>query len=223
MIRTIAVLALPLLFAITVLALPLLFAITVHEAAHGYVARMLGDTTASMLGRVTLNPIKHIDPVGTLIVPTLLFVTTGFVLGWAKPVPVNTRNLRYPKRDMAIVAIAGPAANLAMAVCWGLVLKWGLTLQGSLDWVAAPLILMGQVGIAVNLILMVLNLLPIPPLDGGRVMAGVLPLAAAQWLATVERYGLWILIGLLVTGVLGQIITPMVAISETAILRLLGL
>ena len=208
---------------IAVLALPLLFAITVHEAAHGYVARMLGDTTASMLGRVTLNPIKHIDPVGTLIVPTALFLFTGFVLGWAKPVPVNTRNLRRPKRDMAVVAIAGPAANLVMALCWGLVLKLGLMLQGGLDWVATPLVSMGNIGIVINLILMVLNLLPIPPLDGGRVMAGVLPLAAARWLDRVERYGLIILVGLLMTGVLGQIISPAVAMFRAVIMRLLGL
>ncbi|AHE98470.1 site-2 protease family protein [Thioalkalivibrio paradoxus] len=197
--------------AIAIWTLPVLFAITVHEAAHGYVARALGDTTAAMLGRLTLNPLKHIDPVGTIAVPlgllTISSLTPGppFVFGWAKPVPVNTRNLGHPQRDMAVVAVAGPLANLLMAVGWALVIKVGLAVDHAYS---LALVYMGMAGIAINILLMVLNLLPLPPLDGGRVVAGFLPARAARQFERIEPYGLLIVLALLVTGLLGTVIGP---------------
>src|SRR5210317_2286465 len=160
---------------IAVWALPILFAITVHEVAHGWVARRLGDPTAYMMGRLTLNPIRHIDPIGTVLVPLALTLMGGFIFGWAKPFPVTWENLRNPKRDMVLVAAAGPLANLAMALLWALAMKVGVLLGDEARWVALPLIYMGFAGITINLVLMVLNLLPLPPLDGGRVVAGLLP------------------------------------------------
>ena len=199
---------------IAIWALPVLFAITLHEAAHGWMAKQLGDPTAKMLGRLTANPIKHIDPVGTIAVPIGLLIFTAltpappFVFGWAKPVPVNTRNLRKPQRDMAIVAAAGPIANLLMALFWALMIKLGLMLQGTFDWAAIPLIYMGMAGITINVLLMVLNLLPIPPLDGGRVVAGFLPARIATRYEGVAPYGLVIVLVLLFTGILGMILFP---------------
>ncbi|EHQ52089.1 peptidase M50 [Ectothiorhodospira sp. PHS-1] len=199
---------------IAIWALPVLFAITLHEASHGWMAKQLGDPTAKMLGRLTANPIKHIDPVGTIAVPIGLLIFTAltpappFVFGWAKPVPVNTRNLRNPQRDMAIVAAAGPTANLLMALFWALMIKIGLMLQGTFDWAAVPLIYMGMAGITINILLMVLNLLPIPPLDGGRVVAGFLPARIAARYERLEPYGLVIVLALLFTGILGAILFP---------------
>jgi Zn-dependent protease len=194
--------------ALSIWILPLLFAITLHEVAHGWMARYLGDPTAQQQGRLSLNPIKHIDPVGTILVPLILFFLGGFVFGWAKPVPVNISRLNSPKRDMAVVAVAGPAANFLMAVLWALIAKLGTGLYPSYEWIAIPLISMGQVGISINLILMILNLLPVPPLDGGRVLAGVLPDKLAFGLIRVEPFGLFIVLGLLVFGLLGQILLP---------------
>ena len=196
---------------LSIAILPVLFAITVHEVAHGWVALKHGDTTARNLGRLTLNPIKHIDPIGTVLVPAVLLVfivTTGggILFGWAKPVPVNMRNLANPRRDMALVAAAGPAANLLMALLWALVMQFGLLITGAAPWVGQPLALMGQVGILVNLFLMVLNLLPVPPLDGGRVLAGVLPPHAARLLYRIEPYGLLVLVALLLVGLLDGLI-----------------
>lgn len=208
---------------IAVAALPLLFAITVHEVAHGWVANRLGDKTALMMGRLTLNPLKHIDPVGTIIVPLLMIVLTSFAIGWAKPVPVDWRNLRHPKRDMAIVAVAGPLANLAMALLWAVAAKIGTLLSGSAAWMSTPLILMGQIGIFLNAIFMVINLIPIPPLDGGRVATGLLPARWAIMLARVEPYGLFILIALLVTGYLGKIVGPPIGFIERVISALVGI
>ncbi len=187
--------------------LPVLLAITVHEVAHGWVALRYGDTTARSLGRLTLNPLRHIDPVGTVLVPGVLLAMssalgTGLVFGWAKPVPVNMRNLRNPRRDMAIVAVAGPLANLAMAIAWALLIHLGLWLGGPWPWLGQTLVLMGEIGILVNLFLLVLNLLPIPPLDGGRVLLGILPLPLARPLYRLEPYGLFLLIGLLFAGLL---------------------
>lgn len=194
--------------ALSIWILPLLFAITLHEVAHGWMARYLGDPTAEQMGRLSLNPIKHIDPVGTLLVPLLLFFLGGFIFGWAKPVPVNISRLHSPKRDMAIVAVAGPLANLTMALLWALLAKLATGLYPSNEWVAIPLISMGQVGISINLILMILNLLPVPPLDGGRVLAGVLPDRLAYGVLRVEPFGLFIVLGLLVAGLLSQILVP---------------
>ena len=192
-----------LLQKLAIWALPVLFAITVHEAAHGYAARALGDRTAEMLGRLSLNPLKHIDPVGTVLVPALMLWLGGFLFGWAKPVPVNTRNLPQPRRAMALVAAAGPASNGLMALGWALLLKLALML-GAEGGIWLGLRLMAVAGISINLILMVLNLLPLPPLDGGRVLAGLLPERAARWVDRVEPYGLMIIVSLLVIKIHGQ-------------------
>ena len=195
---------------IAVWALPLIFAVTVHEAAHGWVADRLGDPTARQLGRITFNPIPHIDPIGTVLVPLLMLSFTGFLIGWAKPVPVTVRRLRSPKRDMAVVAAAGPAVNLAMALIWALVLVLSHRSIHALQSVAEPLLLMAVAGVFVNLVLMAINLLPVPPLDGGRVVTGLLPLAAARVYARIEPFGMIILILLLVSGALGMILGPAV-------------
>jgi len=214
---------------IAVAALPLLFAITVHEVAHGFVAYRLGDPTAMMLGRLTLNPIKHIDPVGTVVVPLMLLMLGGFIFGWAKPVPVTAENLKQPKRDMALVAAAGPAANLLMAAGWALMAKLGFLLGSQLGWAAQPLILMGEIGIRFNLILMVLNLLPIPPLDGGRVLVGLLPGPLSWQVSRIEPYGFLILLLLLASpnlfgvNLLGMILGPPMKLIETILYSLFGL
>lgn len=214
-------LSLPQLIAVAVL--PLIFAITVHEVAHGWVAKRLGDPTAQRLGRLTLNPIKHIDPVGTLLVPGLLLAVGGFIFGWAKPVPVTWENLRHPKRDMAIVAVAGPGANLIMALLWALMAKLGTLLPESLSWAATPLVYMGQFGIVINAVLMVLNLLPVPPLDGGRVAVGLLPNRIGWQLARIEPFGFFVLLALLATGVLGRIIGPPVNLVQSVVSVAVGL
>lgn len=189
--------------------LPVLLAITVHEAAHGVVARRFGDTTAEMLGRLTLNPFKHIDPVGTILVPGLmLLLPGGYLFGWAKPVPVNMRNLKHPRRDMAWVAAAGPGANLVMATGWALLIRIALML-GSENAFALPMLFMGVAGIAINSSLFLLNLLPLPPLDGGRVLTGLLPAKAAMTFSRIEPYGIWILLALLFTNMLGLILWPL--------------
>lgn len=193
---------------LSVWALPLLSAITFHEVAHGWTARYFGDMTAADAGRLSLNPLKHIDPLGTILVPALLLVIGGFVFGWAKPVPVDIHRLHHPKRDMAIVAAAGPASNLVMALLWAVIAKTGLVLEGEFDWLALPLLYMGQAGIMINLILMILNMIPLPPLDGGRVLVGVLPHRLAYAVARIEPYGLFILLGLLAFGVLGKLLGP---------------
>ena len=209
---------------ISVLVVPVLFAIVVHEVAHGWVAKLLGDPTAQRLGRLTLNPIKHIDPVGTLLVPALLvLLRTGFVFGWAKPVPITWENLRHPKRDMAIVAAAGPAANLLMALFWAVMTKISFLLPETAAWISEPLRYMGLGGILANVLLMVFNLLPLPPLDGGRVAVGLLPGRLAWQLSRVEPYGFFILIGLMLTGVLGYLILPVAELVVRAIVAVVGL
>lgn len=201
---------------IAIYALPVVFAITLHEAAHGYVAKYFGDTTAYSMGRVSLNPIRHIDPVGTVILPLVLLAVSklvggGFIFGWAKPVPVNFANLRRPKADMLWVAAAGPAANLVMAIFWVLMVKLAFT-QVLGDF-SLPLALMGAAGVLVNAILMVLNLLPIPPLDGGRIVVSLLPHRQAYQFSRIEPYGLFIIIGLMLLKVLDYVLWPMVAIA----------
>ncbi len=217
-------LTLPIFQRIFVSIIPVLFAITMHEVAHGWAARYFGDHTAARLGRLSLNPIKHIDLIGTIIVPAaLLLMQAGFIFGWAKPVPVSMENLRNPKRDMALVSAAGPGANLLMAFFWGVVLKISLLFpEASTSFVLAAKY-MGFVGIFVNILLFAFNLLPLPPLDGGRVAIGLLPDKLGWYLSRVEPYGFFILIGLMLTGVLWVIITPL-WIGSMYILRLvLGL
>ena len=187
---------------LVVMAPPLLLAITLHEVAHGWMALRCGDTTAQAQGRLSLNPLRHIDPVGTVLVPALLAVFGGFIFGWAKPVPVNFHRLRQPKRDMALVALAGPGANLVMALGWALAALLGHQVQATLPWLGEPLMAMGVVGVDVNVMLGVLNLVPIPPLDGSRVLAGVLPNRYGEAMARLEPYGLIILVLLLASGLL---------------------
>lgn len=213
-------LSLPQFFAVA--ALPLLFAITLHEVAHGWVAKLFGDPTAQRLGRLSLNPLRHIDPIGTVLVPGLLLMLGGFIFGWAKPVPVTWENLRHPKRDMAIVAAAGPGANLLMAFFWALVAKIGSEL-GTASWVGMPMVYMGIFGIKINAVLMVLNLLPLPPLDGGRVAVGLLPGPWAWQLSRIEPFGFFILLGLLATGVLSILIGPPIQLFQRVVTSIVGL
>jgi len=203
------------LYTIAVWVLPVLFAITLHEAAHGWVADKLGDPTARNLGRISLNPIRHIDPFGTVILPLALLFLSGFIIGWAKPVPVDQRHFKQPFLDMAMVALAGPASNFVMACGWALLMVLSQAVTGG--GLASFLTNMGSAGITINLILMVLNLLPIPPLDGGRVVAGVMPPQLAATFMRIEPYGLFIIIGLLATGILGNIIWPMVGFFKAFI------
>jgi Zn-dependent protease len=205
---------------ISIWVVPVLLGITVHEVMHGFVARKLGDNTAFMLGRLTLNPLKHVDPVGTVLIPGLLvLLQAGFLFGYAKPVPINWRNLRHPKRDMALVAAAGPLSNLVMAIAWALLIRLGAMLGEP----GVPLIYMGVAGITINIILMVLNLLPLPPLDGGRVMTGLLPGPLAYKFSRIEPYGFFILIGLLVTGILGLVLWPVISLVMSMVVPVSGL
>jgi Zn-dependent protease len=207
--------------AISLAAIPILFAITLHEAAHGYVARHFGDMTAHAQGRISLNPMRHIDPVGTVLLPLLTLVLGGVLFGWAKPVPVNFGALRYPKKDMLWVAIAGPAANLAMAIGWALLYKMGWSMPD--NYFAEPLMGMAMYGIKINLVLMVLNLLPLPPLDGGRVAISLLPHRQAYELSKIEPYGMFILIFMAVTPVLGWILSPLVGWFYQVLLSSFGI
>ena len=204
----------------------MVFAITLHEAAHGYVARQFGDQTAYLLGRVTLNPLKHIDPIGTIAVPGFLIAMSVltkaplFIFGWAKPVPVQFANLRNPKRDMFWVAVAGPMANLVMAIGWGFLLR-GAAPDGTTS--DAGIAQMADFGVQVNLMLMALNLLPILPLDGGRVAVSLLPHRIASAYARLERYGFVLVIILLVTGILGDLMAPLLRLGTYAVTSITGL
>jgi Zn-dependent protease len=207
---------------IAIAALPVIFAITLHEAAHGYAARHFGDPTAWQLGRISINPLRHVDLIGTILIPLaiLLFSAGNFLFGYAKPVPVDFSRMRNPKKDMLWVAAAGPAANLAMACFWALMFK--------LSWLAppffsVPLARMAEFGIIINCVLMVLNLLPLPPLDGGRIAVSLLPHRLAWKFAQLERWGFPILLVLLFTGILGEIMNPLVAFAARAIETLFGL
>ena len=212
---------------LAIYAIPVIFAITLHEAAHGYVARHFGDPTAWQLGRITLNPVKHIDLVGTIIVPTMILIaskiagSSGILFGWAKPVPVNFGRLRNPKKDMLWVAAAGPGANLVMALGWAALLKISLAMPDNAY--GLPLGEMARAGVNVNAVLMLLNLLPLPPLDGGRIAVSLLPHSIASSYARLEPYGFMIVILLLATGVLGYLMAPLVAGGLFALRAIVGL
>lgn len=208
---------------IAVWVIPVLFAITLHEVAHGWMARRLGDPTAMMMGRLTINPLKHIDPMGTVLVPALMLTFGGFLFGWAKPVPITWENLRQPKRDIALVAIAGPLSNLLMALFWVLVIRLGLAIGSGYEAVALYILYTGVAGVVINTILMLFNLLPLPPLDGGRVMVGILPGPLSWQLSRIEPYGLPILILLLLTGILGKLVGPVVMFAMSGFIGLSGL
>jgi Zn-dependent protease len=202
-----------------VYALPILFAITLHEAAHAYAARHFGDNTAFMLGRMSLNPVKHIDPVGTLLIPILLFfVGSPFLFGYAKPVPVEYRNLRNPKRDMAWVALAGPGANLVMALMWMV----GVIVLGMFMEPEDFFMRMAQAGILTNLVIFAFNLFPVPPLDGGRVLTSILPAPYAYKYAQLENYGFFIVLGLAMLGFLKYWMAPVMMVANTALMALIS-
>jgi Zn-dependent protease len=206
---------------IAIWALPLIFAITVHEVAHGWVASKFGDQTARLSGRLTLNPIKHIDPVGTVFIPLLLlFLRSPVLFGWAKPVPVDARNLRNPRPQMVLVSLAGPMANFMMALIWAAIAKCGFFMP---PWFSKPVILMGIAGIEINVMLGVLNCLPIPPLDGGRAISCLLPPRMAWHFDHLERYGFLILIILMLTNILNFILIPPIAFLTNFILAVFGI
>ena len=206
---------------ITVYAIPLIFAITLHEAAHAFAARYFGDSTAYMLGRMTLNPLKHIDPVWTILVPIITLLVSPFVFGAAKPVPVNFAALRKPKQDMIWVAAAGPAANLLMMLGWAALGK--IALMAPASGPVVFVLLVAKAGIFVNAILMVFNLFPLLPLDGGRILAGLLPARASYAFSRIEPYGMLILVGLILTGLMGAFLWPLVDFSMNAVYSLLSL
>lgn len=207
---------------IIVWVIPVIFAITVHETAHGWVAKKYGDNTAKMLGRLTLNPLKHIDPVGTILLPGILLLTgTGFIFGWAKPVPVDARNFKNPRQDMAIVALAGPVSNLLMAVGWALIARVGVMIN--VDFMTQPMIYWGIAGISINLVLALINLIPIPPLDGSRVVSGILPNRWAWQYNKLERYGFLILLLMLFTGTLNVILGYPMFLAQNMFFSLAGL
>ncbi len=206
---------------ISIWALPVLLAIVLHEVAHGWVADKLGDDTARWMGRLTLNPIKHIDPIGTIVIPlALLVMGAPFLFGYAKPVPVNFNKLRNPKRDMIWVALAGPLTNLALAFASALLLWFAIQLPASFSWFTQPLALMCQASIIINIVLCIFNLLPIPPLDGGRVAVGLLPGPLAYQLSRIEPYGFFIIVGLLMLGVFQTVLGPIIFGLSKALMTL---
>ena len=209
------------LVKVLVYAIPVIFAITLHEAAHGYVARHFGDTTAYMLGRVSLNPAKHIDPLGTILLPLVTLLLSGYMFGWAKPVPVNFNNLRNPKRDMFWVAAAGPGANLAQMAAWALVAR--LLMAFPETQVGAFWMAVAEAGILVNAAFAILNLFPILPLDGGRIVMSLLPNKLSYEYSRLEPYGMVILLVLILTGVLGHLLNPLLAVTLNQIYSLAGL
>ena len=209
---------------IAVWILPVIFAITVHEVAHGWVAKKYGDNTASRLGRLTLNPVKHVDLLGTIILPGLLLMTgTSFIFGWAKPVPVDPRNFKRPLQDMAIVALAGPVSNLIMAFLWALIIRLGIFIGTNAEVISLPLLYTGYAGITINLALAMINLLPIPPLDGSRILTGILPNYWAWQYNRLERYGFILLLVLLYTKILNVILEYPLFIAQKIFFSIAGM
>lgn len=208
---------------IAVAIIPVLFAITVHEVAHGWVANKFGDPTARMLGRLSLNPIKHIDPIGTIAVPALMLLLGGFLFGWARPVPVDPRNFKNPKTDMIWVAIAGPLSNLIMAFIWAVIFKLCVSVLAAEHALSIPLRYMAQIGIQINIVLLVLNLIPIPPLDGSKVLMGLLPGRMAYKLSLIEPYGFFIVLALIYFGVFSAILNPVLNIFVSFVSAVLAI
>lgn len=202
-------LSLSMIQTVTIWITPVLLAITLHEAAHAWVANLCGDSTAKMLGRLSINPLKHIDPIGTVVVPILIGILSGFqfVFGWAKPVPINFSGLRRPRRDMALVGMAGPVANLVMALIWAACAKIGFLLEPDRSHIALFMVLTGEAGIFINLVLAFLNIIPIPPLDGSRIVTSILPPRFATYYQQLEPFGVAIVLVLLVTGALGFLLS----------------
>lgn len=209
-------------YKIILALIPIITAITLHEVAHGWVALKLGDTTAKDLGRITVNPIKHIDPIGTVLIPVIMIVLTGYAFGYAKPVPVDVRNFEHPQKDMALVALAGPFSNFIMSIFWILILVISLKLMPH-GAVSQALRYMAGIGVVINIIVMVVNLLPMPPFDGGRIVTGVLPFKWAVVFVRFEPYGMWVVILLLVTGILGKILMPAVQAVQSNLYAFFGL
>jgi Zn-dependent protease len=205
---------------IFVWAVPVMYAITLHEVAHGAVAYYLGDATAKRAGRLSLNPLKHVDLVGSITIPVLLLWFSGFIFGWAKPVPVNEKNLNFPKRDMVLVAAAGPVANFIMSIIWAIIMKLGYMLSATQPDSGLILVYMGAAGIFINAAVMILNLLPLPPLDGGRILTGLLPERTSQMLSKVEPWGLMILVIMIITGLVAKIVWPMIVVQMTVVTHL---
>jgi Zn-dependent protease len=202
-------------------AIPVIFAITLHEVAHGWMAKTFGDRTAEMQGRLSLNPIRHIDPVGTILVPALLLAFGGFMFGWAKPVPVDPRNLRDPRPNMAVVSFAGPAANFAMAIAWAFitVVAKDINLGAASEW----LILMGAYGITFNIAIGLLNLIPIPPLDGGQLLQNLLPLGPlTELLDRIRPFGFLIVLIMIPTGILSSLLTGPMNFLDDAVYAMFG-
>lgn len=197
-----------------------MYAITLHEVAHGAVAYYLGDATAKRAGRLSLNPLKHVDLVGSITIPVLLLWFSGFIFGWAKPVPVNEKNLNFPKRDMVLVAAAGPVANFIMSIIWAIIMKLGYMLSATQPDSGLILVYMGAAGIFINAAVMILNLLPLPPLDGGRILTGLLPERTSQMLSKVEPWGLMILVIMIITGLVAKIVWPMIVVQMTVVTHL---
>lgn len=208
---------------IAIAIIPVLFAIVIHEVAHGWVANYLGDPTARMLGRLSINPFKHVDLIGTVIVPVLMLSLGGFLFGWAKPVPIDSRNFRNPARDMIWVALAGPVSNLIMALLWMVLLKVNLAFFAAEQYFYVPLRYMAEMGVQINIVLMVLNILPIPPLDGAKVLIGLLPNSAARKLSRLEPYGFFIVLALVYFGIFSMLLQPVFALFNvlaTTLLRM---
>ena len=214
--------ALSLIQRVSLWAVPVLFAVTVHEVAHGLAASWLGDTTARRLRRLTLNPLRHIDPLGSLMVPAVFLLIGGFIFGWARAVPVNAENLRHPRRDMIFVTAAGPLANLLMSLFWSGCMRIGLWLLVQQPVAASLLVYLGAAGVFINTAVMMLNLLPLPPLDGGRILAGLLPGRPGRWLAGLEPWGFPILLVIILAGMAGKLVWPMMVIGMAAATWLAG-
>jgi len=204
-------------------AVPVLFAVTVHEVAHGIVAACFGDSTARRAGRLSLNPLRHVDPVGSIVVPAILLWIGGFAFGWARPVPVDANSLRRPRRDMALVAVAGPLSNLFMSLAWALVMKAGIWMSVSGFWVGALMLYMGAAGVFINSALMMLNLLPLLPLDGGRILQTLLSERAGRLLLRLEPWGFPVLVLMIASGLLGKLVWPMMVVGMAASTHLAGL